>query len=150
MSRAGAAQLHCLGVNTVASLRIVGSDARYITRAGLNYVHIPAKAWLPDEDQVVAFLRVATNPNCQPVCVYCYHGADRTGMMVAVYRVAVQGWSKEEALCEMTAGPFGFNPRWQELVQSVRNMDVERIRCRAGLAELQAPSHQGSGDPFAP
>lgn len=135
VSRAGAAQLRCLGINTVVSLRIIGRDSRYITRASLNYVHIPSKAWQPDEDQVVAFLRIATNPNCQPVYLYCFHGSDRTGMMSAAYRVAVQGWSKEEAICEMTAGPFGFNPRWQELVQFVRDMDVERIRCRIGLAE---------------
>jgi len=135
VSRAGAAQLRCLGINTVVSLRVIGRDSRYIARAGLNYVHIPSKAWQPNEDQIVAFLRIATNPNCQPVYLYCYHGSDRTGMMSAVYRVVVQGWTKEEALCEMTAGPFGFNPRWQELVQFVRDMDVERIRHRAGLAD---------------
>lgn len=135
VSRAGAAQLRCLGINTVVSLRVIGRDSRYITRAGLNYVHIPSKAWQPDEDQVVAFLRIVTNPNCQPVYLYCYHGSDRTGMMSAVYRVVVQGWTKEEALCEMTAGPFGFNPRWQELVQFVRDMDVERVRCRTGLVD---------------
>lgn len=135
VSRAGAAQLRCLGINTVVSLRVVGGDCRYITRAGLNYVPIPSKAWQPDEDQVVAFLRVATNPNCQPVYLYCFHGSDRTGMMSAAYRVVVQGWSKEEALCEMTGGPFGFNPRWQELVQFICDLDVERIRCRVGLTE---------------
>jgi protein tyrosine phosphatase (PTP) superfamily phosphohydrolase (DUF442 family) len=135
VSRAGAAQLRCLGVNTVVSLRVIGSDSRYITRVGLSYVHIPSKAWQPDEDQVVAFLRIVTDPNCQPVYLYCYHGSDRTGMMSAAYRVVVQGWTKEEALCEMTAGPFGFHPRWQELVQFVRDMDVERIRCRVGLAD---------------
>jgi protein tyrosine phosphatase (PTP) superfamily phosphohydrolase (DUF442 family) len=150
VSRAGAAQLRCLGMNTVVSLRVIGRDSRYITRAGLNYVHIPSKAWQPDEDQVVAFLRIVTNPNCQPVYLYCYHGSDRTGMMSAAYRVVVQGWTKEEALCEMTAGPFGFNPRWQELVEFVCDMDVERIRCRVGLADqLQTASHERGGNPFA-
>lgn len=135
VSRVGAAQLRCMGIHTVVSLRVIGRDSCYITRAGLNYVHIPFKGWQPDEDQVVAFLRIATNPSCQPVCLYCNHGSDRTGMMSAAYRVVVQGWSKEEALCEMTAGPFGFNPRWQKLVQFICDMDVERIRCRVGLAE---------------
>jgi tyrosine-protein phosphatase SIW14 len=128
VSRAGAEQLRCLGINTAVSLRLVGRDSRYITREGLNYVHIPVKAWQPNEDEVVQFLRVAVDPKCQPVYVYCHHGSDRTGMMCAVYRVVVQGWSKEEAICEMTEGPFGYHPIWKKVVQFVRDMDVERIR----------------------
>lgn len=138
LSRRGAAQLRCFGINTVVSLRIVGGDERYVERLGLNYIHIPFKAWRPDEDQVVEFLRIATNPACQPVYVYCNHGADRTGMMSAAYRVIVQGWTKAEALQEMTEGPFGYNPRWQRVVQFICDMEVERIRCRAGLAGKQA------------
>lgn len=37
------------------------------------------------------------------------HGSDRTGTMCALYRIAVQGWSKEDAIREMTAGGFGFH-----------------------------------------
>jgi tyrosine-protein phosphatase SIW14 len=136
VSRAGAVQLRCLGINTVVSLRLVGRDSRYVTRAGLNCVHIPFKAWQPDEDQVVEFLRIVTNRECQPVYVCCKFGADRTGMMSAIYRVVVQGWSKEEAICEMTEGPFGYHPIWKKVVQFVRDMDVERIRCRAGLEKM--------------
>jgi uncharacterized protein (TIGR01244 family) len=128
VSHAGATQLRCMGINTTVSLRLVGRDSRYITRAGLNYVHIPVKAWQPNEDEVVQFLRIAINPSCQPVYVYCRHGSDRTGMMCAVYRVVVQGWSKDEAICEMTEGPFGYHPIWKKVVQLVRDMDVERIR----------------------
>jgi tyrosine-protein phosphatase SIW14 len=130
LSRAGVENLRCAGINTVVSLRFVSRDSRYITAAGLNYFHIPGKVWAPNDDDAVEFLRIATNPSCQPVYVYCNRGADRTGMMCAVYRVVIQGWSKEEAICEMTEGPFDYHPIWKRVVQYVRDMDVDALRCR--------------------
>lgn len=135
LSRAGAAQVRAAGVNTVVSLRLLDRDAKFIPHYGLNYVHIPFNVWQPDEDQVVQFLRVVADVDRQPVYVYCYHGADRTGMMCAVYRIVVQGWSKEEAIYEMTEGPFDYHDKYTQVVQFVRDMDVERIRSRAGLGE---------------
>jgi protein tyrosine phosphatase (PTP) superfamily phosphohydrolase (DUF442 family) len=133
VTHAGAEQLRCAGINTVVNLRLVGREEKPLTCAGLNYVHIPFKVRQPDEDQVVQFLRVVANSNCQPVYVHCTHGSDRTGMMCAVYRVVVQGWTKEEALCEMTEGPFDYHTKYREIVQFVRDMDVDRIKRRAGL-----------------
>jgi len=47
------------------------------------------------------FLRIATDPANRPVLVHCAAGKERTGLAVAVYRIAVQGWSRERALREM-------------------------------------------------
>ena len=74
-----------------------------------------------------------TNPESGTVLVHCQHGADRTGLLVAVYRVVVQGWSKERAIDEMTNGGFGFHPVWKNLVAYLRHLDVARIRAEAGL-----------------
>ena len=132
---AGAALLESMGVKTVVSLRLRRSDWKSVGCANLNHRQIPCKAWRPDECQVVQFLKIATDENCQPVYVYCRHGADRTGMMCAVYRIVVQGWSKEEALCEMAQGPFDYHPIWRRMVQFVEELDVERIRRRVGLQD---------------
>ena len=67
--------------------------------------------------------------------VHCWHGADRTGMMCAVYRLAVEGWTKEEAIEELTEGGYGFHSVWKNIVPYVRDLDVERLREKAGLAE---------------
>jgi hypothetical protein len=53
--------------------------------------------------------------------------------MCALYRVAVQGWSKEEALKEMSQGGFGFHGIWGNLIQWINALDVERIKKRAGI-----------------
>jgi len=47
--------------------------------------------------------------------------------------MAVQGWSKEEAIEEMMRGGFGFHGLWENLVQWMNTLDVERIKKRAGI-----------------
>ena len=105
--------------------------------AGLAYEHISFKAWHAEHEDVVRFLRIVADPARQPVFVHCQHGADRTGMMTAIYRIAVQGWSKEDAIAEMTEGGFGFHSIWTNLVEYVRKLDVDRLKREAGLT---APS----------
>ena len=56
-----------------------------------------------------------------------------TGMMTAIYRIAVEGWSKEDAIAEMTQGGFGFHEVWKNLVDYVRELDVERLKREAGI-----------------
>ena len=131
---AGFSGLKNLGVRTVVNLRTFHSDRDECRDAGLEYVHIPVQAWDGEDDEVVEFLEVVSNPDNQPVFVHCMHGADRTGVMSAAYRIVVQGWSKEEAIREMTEGGFGFHGVWQNLIDYVEELDVEGIR-----AELSAP-----------
>jgi uncharacterized protein (TIGR01244 family) len=129
----GFAALKALGVRTVINVRAGRHEGEACERAGLRYVEIPMRAWRVDERDVVRFLEVIGSADHAPVFVHCRRGADRTGMLVAVYRVAVEGWSKEDALAEMTRGPYGFNPAWTKLVRFVEDMDVDRLRRAAAL-----------------
>jgi protein tyrosine/serine phosphatase len=133
---AGYAQLKKLGVKTVVSLRTFHrdrSDREACRKHGLRYVNITVQAWEPEDDEVIELLEVVTNPQNQPVFIHCKHGSDRTGMMSAIYRIAVQGWPKDEAIAEMTRGGFGFHSVWQNLVDYVTDLDVEKIKKRAGI-----------------
>jgi len=131
----GMEQLEKLGINTVVNLRSFHSDRDEIGDTGLAYEHIQMTTWDPDTEEVVRFLKIITDSNRTPVFVHCQRGADRTGMMCAIYRVAVQGWSKSEAIEEMTKGGFGFFRGWQELVDHVLKLDVDDIKRRAALSE---------------
>lgn len=53
--------------------------------------------------------------------------------MTAVYRVAVQGWSKPAAIREMTQGGYGYHAVWRNLVEYLEQLDVDRIKREAGL-----------------
>ena len=85
------------------------------------------------EEDIVRFLRIVTDKNRQPVFVHCLHGADRTGTMCAAYRVVVDGWTKQQAIDEMTKGGYGFHPVWTNLPKLIENLDVEKIKAKAGL-----------------
>jgi hypothetical protein len=53
--------------------------------------------------------------------------------MCAIYRVAVQGWDREEALKEMTEGGFGFHGVWQDLVRWITALDMEGTKKGLGI-----------------
>jgi hypothetical protein len=55
--------------------------------------------------------------------------------MCAIYRIAVQGWTKAEAIEEMTKGGFGFYPGWQNIVNYILQLDIDAIKSRAGLKD---------------
>jgi len=137
----GFAQLKKLGVRTVVNLRLTHSDRDEMKEAGLvagtdlKYVHIRMEAWDADEDELVEFLEVVADPANRPVFVHCQHGADRTGTAVATYRIVCQGWSKADAIDEMRNGGFNFHEVWKGLPKFLREMDVEKLRRDAGLAE---------------
>lgn len=78
----------------------------------LKFVSMPFGVH-PPRASVEQFLRTVTDPSKGQIYIHCRLGRDRTGTMVAVYRMAVQGIGPRKALAEMKA--FGYNPardRW--------------------------------------
>ena len=130
---AGMRAVKQLGVKTVVNLRAFHSDAELIADSGLVSVEIPMTAWRPKEEEAAFFLRTVTDPQRGPYLVHCQHGADRTGAMIAIYRMAAQGWTKEEALREMREGGFGYHSAWVNLPAWLEKLDIEKLRKRAGL-----------------
>jgi len=121
------------GITTIVNLRSFHSDRDEIGATELGYDHIYMKAWHPEREDVVRFLRIVTDPKRTPVLVHCQHGADRTGSMCALYRIAVQGWTKAEAIREMTEGGFGFHEVWQNFPRWITELDIQSIRKDAGI-----------------
>ena len=129
------ARLKTLGIKTVINLRAFHSDKDEVTGTGLKSVRFEVKPWHAEEEDVVGFLKVVTNTNNLPVFVHCRRGADRTGMMCAMYRIVVCGWTKPQAIAEMKNGGFDFNPAWKNLVAFIEKADVGDIKRRVGVPE---------------
>lgn len=138
-SAQGMENLKKLGIRTVVNLRTFHSDRDEIGAAGLNYIRIPMQAWYPERQDAVRFLNIVSDTSMTPVLVHCQHGADRTGAMVAVYRVAVQGWSKQEALLEMTRGGYGYHRVWRNLPVWLKKLDIESLKGEAGIPARGPP-----------
>jgi protein tyrosine phosphatase (PTP) superfamily phosphohydrolase (DUF442 family) len=134
-TKEGMQQLKKLGIKTIVSLRSLHSDRDEIGDTGLSYEHIFMNTWHAEDEDVTRFLKIVTDPNRTPVFVHCQRGADRTGTMCAIYRVAVQNWGKDEAIEEMVKGGFGFLTRWQNLIDYIRELDIEKIKRSAGFNE---------------
>jgi uncharacterized protein (TIGR01244 family) len=108
-SAAGIETLKSRGVRTVIDLRDdARSDARKNAEsAGLTYIHIPTNAAATEPAKIRGFLEaMATCP--RPVFVHCMQGCDRTGLEIAVYRVVVENWTREDALREL----YGHGYHW--------------------------------------
>ena len=132
---AGMEVLQSLGVKTIVNLRSMHSDRDEMKGLGFRYAHIHCRAWDPEEEDVVRFLAIATDPANRPVFVHCQHGADRTGMMIAAYRVMVQGWSANDAAAELPR--FGFHEIWTGIRERVGKFDAEGLRSKVTAARRE-------------
>jgi protein tyrosine phosphatase (PTP) superfamily phosphohydrolase (DUF442 family) len=137
-SAEGMRNLEQHGIKTVLNLRAFHSDRDELAGTRLAGEHLFMKTWHPEREDVVKFLKLATDPARVPLLVHCQHGADRTGTMVAIYRVAVQGWSMDDAVREMTRGGFGFHEAWVNLVPWLYRLDIDSLRREAGFPVSRA------------
>jgi protein tyrosine phosphatase (PTP) superfamily phosphohydrolase (DUF442 family) len=139
---AGIRQLKDMGIKTIINLRSFNSDKDEIGDVEIGYEHIYMKAWYPEEKEIVKFLKIVTDKEKTPVFVHCRYGADRTGLMCAIYRVAVCGWSKESAADEMIYGGFGFHLIWGKLCDYFMSLDIEKVKDKAGSQNLGSEAGQ--------
>jgi uncharacterized protein (TIGR01244 family) len=104
------AQLEKCGVKTIIDLRRPDHpetrEANAAAKLGLKYIPLPLGYGAPSKEQVSNFLKIVNDPANQPVFVHCRYGADRTGTMVAIFRMTVQGWSFKNAYAEMRVHHF--------------------------------------------
>ena len=98
-------RLRDLGINTIINMR--GTSAR--TRAeeaearalGLSYYNVALPNWgRPQDARVARILQIIAAPESGRVLIHCKEGVDRTGMIVALYRMAHEGWTSQKALAE--------------------------------------------------
>jgi hypothetical protein len=106
-SAAGFKTLAKIGINIVVDLRGSRKDeSELVTRLGMQYVSIPWHCPFPKDDVFARFLTLLRKNPGKKVFVHCRLGDDRTGMNIAAYRMAEQGWTAMQAKQEMEA--FGF------------------------------------------
>jgi len=135
------AKLKEVGVTIIVDLRGEDSAMRQRERKkaealGLRFVSIPISGWSPPtNEQVAEFLSLFRGLAPQKVFVHCRFGDDRTGVMVATYRMAIEKWSSQQALKEMYF--FGFNGFWHPaMIQFVKDFP-ERLSTAPALAHLR-------------
>ncbi|MGF6167363.1 tyrosine-protein phosphatase [Pseudomonas moraviensis] len=126
-SRSAVPLLNSLHVVTVINF-LPDADSDWLSVPGIRQVQLPYRTSHVDDSDVLKALRAIQSAEADgPVLMHCKHGSDRTGLMAAMYRVVVQGWSKEQALKEMTEGGFGDSQHFHDSVRYVMQADVDRL-----------------------
>jgi protein tyrosine/serine phosphatase len=121
------AELSEMGIATIVNLRYFETDKRKAQKTDLQLVHIKMRASKCKDDEIVAALRLIKNRQ-GAILIHCKHGADRTGLVIALYRIVFQGWSKEDAIKELEQGGYNFHSVFSNIPQYIRDLDVERMK----------------------
>jgi tyrosine-protein phosphatase SIW14 len=105
-TREGFERLAKMGIDIVVDTGRSKRDEKQIKQLGMRYVSLPWHCPCPKDEVFGRFLKLIKENPDRKIFVHCRLGTDRTGMMIAGYRMGVQGWTAEQAMKEMHS--FGF------------------------------------------
>jgi tyrosine-protein phosphatase SIW14 len=112
------------------------SEEKEAKKLGMKYVAIPWHCPWPHDEVFAKFLKVVHENKGKKIFVHCRLGDDRTGMMVAAYRMAEEGWTADEAMNEMKM--FGFTRSHHFICPSLAGYEKsfpERLKESPAFAE---------------
>jgi uncharacterized protein (TIGR01244 family) len=120
-----------LGIRTVIDLRESGgarsaSEAASVGAAGMRYISVPMRGMeSPSDESVARVLAVLDDTATGPVFVHCHRGADRTGAVIACYRIEHDHWTNDRALAEARSmGMSWYQRALQRYVRSYRPQEA--------------------------
>ena len=115
------------GVKTVVDLRSldehsVPHEKQIVEADGMRFVSIPMKGiGAPTEEQVSRALSVLEDGDNWPVFIHCRRGSDRTGTVLACYRISHDHWKNQKALREArTYGLSGFERAMRTFIEGFK------------------------------
>jgi protein tyrosine/serine phosphatase len=124
----GMKNLEKLGIRTVINLRHFNNDDEEVKGTSLRTERIKILTWRINDRHVIEVMRMLRKTENGPFLIHCQHGADRTGLMSAMYRILEQGWAPDDALKELVDGGYGYHSMWKNIVRYVRSVDVAGLR----------------------
>lgn len=141
----GLAELKKIGVSIIVDMRtgVRNSEKDKVTKMGIQYVPIPWHCPFPRDAALAEFLKVIEDNPQKKIFVHCRLGDDRTGMAVASYRMAEQGWSADQAMREMQQ--FGFNWAHHGICPGLAGYEErfpERLKKEKAFKDLRGPRDQ--------
>ena len=126
-SRADIPDLQALGIRSVITLRSFHGDDAF-KQSGFHVITHPMTAGSVTVADLVAVLRDFRSAE-KPVLVHCWQGSDRTGFIVAGYRMVFQNWSRESAIEELRLGGFGYHEAtYPNIIKILREMDLAAVK----------------------
>ncbi len=126
-------KLYAYGIRYNLNLRQLHDDNEELEGTSIENHHIRVNTSEMSYEQLVKAVSYLVKTDGKTL-VHCLHGSDRTGTVIAAYRIGVQGWSKEKAIDEFVNGGFGYHSFWfPNLPRLLKSLDVEQFRKDIGL-----------------
>jgi protein tyrosine/serine phosphatase len=123
-----------LKVKTVIDLRESQTDEAYLANSKIRPFYVPMNALLITNEEIIAALTlIRAHQGEGPILVHCQHGADRTGVVIAMYRIIYQGWSKAQAIDEMKNGGYNFHSIFFNIPAFINNADIPALKAAIAL-----------------
>lgn len=119
--------LNSIGIKSVLNLRSNHIDKELIGDLTIIEYNVEMDAEKFSDNEIIEALKaIQTSP--KPILVHCRHGSDRTGVVIAMYRIIFQNWTKEQALLELQNGGYGFHTIYANIPDYINNVNVEKIK----------------------
>ncbi|MFZ7187157.1 tyrosine-protein phosphatase [Avibacterium avium] len=118
-------------IKTIVNLRFFdrNEDRNAFQHTNLKLINTPLLSWAITPKEVANVLwEIEQAQNQGAVLVHCYHGADRTGLISAMYRIIYQNWEPNEAKREMIEGPYGFHSIWKNIEGFFTPDNINQVR----------------------
>ena len=122
----GFKKLKKMGIKTIIDILPNHSDEKLIEGLGFSYFQIPVKLWKLEDNGVIQYLKIVTNTKNYPVFIHCDDGDEKTGLMVAVYRMYAQNWTTYDATKEFCKTEQ--HKHWNEVSKCLEDIDKDKIR----------------------
>jgi len=116
-----------IGIKSILNLREYYSDSIRLHKKNLHYYSVKIVAGNFSDVQIIQSLRIIKDAP-KPILIHCYHGSDRTGVVIAMYRIIFQNWTKEKAIDELEHGNYGFHNRYKNIPAFIRKADIDAFK----------------------
>jgi len=134
-----------LGIKTVVDLRETDArsmaEEKTVTAAGMQYINVPMTGLTPPtREELARILPLLQDSSAGPVFVHCKRGADRTGAVIAVYRIEHDQWENGRALSEAKALGMGtFQLPRQSYIRAYEPQRIQARPLEAKAGDTQRP-----------
>jgi protein tyrosine/serine phosphatase len=126
-------ELAKLGIHEILNLREYHSDKEAVANSNVVSHSVEMDAATVTQEQVIAALLAIKNKK-SPLLVHCWHGSDRTGTVIAAYRMVFQNWTKTQAIDEMVNGGYGYHGSvYPNLISLLESLDIAKIKTALDL-----------------
>ena len=120
--------MEVIGIKTILNLRKYHSDEKKAVNTDIKLESIKMDAGKISDEEVITALQVLKYSE-KPILIHCWHGSDRTGVIVAMYRIIFENYTREDAIKELRDEKYGYHEGvFPNVVKYIKNVNIEKIK----------------------